>query len=235
MAQFKRVLLKLSGEALGGESGEGISPLFLEELAREIRDVVKQGVELGIVIGGGNFFRGVNAERTGMDRVVADHIGMLATLMNSLALQNLLERNGLDSRVMSAIEVNKVCEPYIRRKALSHLEKGCVCIFAAGLGSPYFTTDTAAVLRAIEIKAEAIIKATKVDGVYNKDPKKFKNAKRISELTFQKALEMNVKVMDSTAFTLCQENDLPIIVFNLKKGNIKKIIAGEKIGSIVRR
>lgn len=233
--EYNRVLLKLSGEALGAERGEGISPLFLEELAREISEVAATGVELGIVVGGGNFFRGVNAEASGLDRVVADHIGMLATLMNSLALQSMLEKFDVDSRVLSAIEVNKVCEPYIRRKALSHLAKKRVCIFAAGLGSPYFTTDTAAVLRAIEINAEAIIKATKVDGIYDKDPVKFKGATRFEELTFQQALELKIRVMDSTAFTLCQENNLPIIVFNMKKGNIKKIIDGEKIGSIVRR
>ncbi|MDD2715749.1 MAG: UMP kinase [Candidatus Wallbacteria bacterium] len=233
--ELKRILLKISGEALGAERGEGISPLFLNQLAQEISEVVKRGIQVGIVVGGGNFWRGACAESSGMDRVVADHIGMLATLMNSLALQETLERYDMSTRVMTAIEVNKVCEPYIRRKALSYLEKGIVCIFACGLGSPYFTTDTAAVLRAIEIKADGILKATKVEGVYDMDPLKFKEAKMYSELTFQEAIDRKLKVMDTTAFTLCQENSLPIVVFNLKKGNILRIISGEKIGSIVRR
>jgi len=232
---FKRILLKLSGEALRSDKELEIDPDIVQAIAREIEEVVRFGVSVGIVIGGGNIFRGLSASARGMDRVTADHMGMLATVINSLALQDFLERQGVVTRVMSAIRMENVAEPYIRRKALRHLEKNRVVIFAAGTGNPYFTTDSAAALRAIEIKADAVLKATKVDGVYTADPVKEKDAERYSKITYNEVLEKNLNVMDATAITLCRENDIPIVVFKLlKKGNLRSVILGEKVGTIVK-
>ncbi len=233
--KYKRVLLKLSGEALAGDNGYGINVDVLKSVASQIKSVMESGVELGIVIGGGNIFRGVAAAVKGMDRASSDYMGMLATVINSLALQDVLEKEEVFCRVQSAIEMHELAEPYIRRRATRHLEKGRVVIFAAGTGNPFFTTDTAAALRAVEIGADVIIKATKVDGIYDKDPKKFMNAEKFEELTYIEVLQKNLKVMDSTAITLCMDNHLPIITFNLTTdGNIKRVIMGEKIGTIVR-
>lgn len=232
---FKRILLKLSGEALAGQQGYGIDPDIIRGIAREIRDVVELGVQLAIVIGGGNIFRGVAASSMGMDRASADYMGMLATVMNSLALQDALEKAGVITRVQSAIEMQEIAEPYIRRRAVRHLEKGRVVIFGAGTGNPFFTTDTAASLRAIEIGAEIILKATKVDGVYNADPKKDKNAVKYDQLSYLDVLKQGLEVMDSTATSLCMDNNLPIIVFNLTStGNIQRVVCGEQIGTIVK-
>lgn len=233
--KYKRVLLKLSGEALAGENGFGINIDVIKSIAHQIKDVMGIGVELGIVIGGGNIFRGVAAATKGMDRASSDYMGMLATVINSLALQDVLEKEGVYCRVQSAIEMHELAEPYIRRRATRHLEKGRVVIFAAGTGNPFFTTDTAAALRAVEVGADVIIKATKVDGIYNKDPKKFNDAKMFKELTYLDVLKKNIKIMDSTAITLCMDNNLPIIAFNLnKEGNIKRVVCGEKVGTIVK-
>jgi len=233
---FKRILLKLSGEALRSDRDLEIDPQIVQEIAREIGEINQLGVSVGVVIGGGNIFRGLSASARGMDRVTADHMGMLATVINSLALQDFLERDEVVTRVMSAIRMENVAEPYIRRKALRHLEKNRVVIFAAGTGNPYFTTDSAAALRAIEIKADAVLKATKVDGVYSADPVKVKDAEKYSEISYDTVLEENLKVMDATAITLCRENDIPIIVFKLlQKGNLKRVILGEKVGTIVKR
>jgi len=233
--KYKRVLLKISGEALMGSQAYGIDPLVVEDVAREIKDVLVGGVELAVVIGGGNIYRGVAATATGMARASADYMGMLATVLNALALQNSLERVDVPTRVLSAIEMKELAEPYIRRRAVRHLEKKRVVIFAAGTGNPYFTTDTAAALRAMEIGAQVILKATKVDGVYSADPVKDKNAVWYDELTYMEVLDKGLKVMDSTAISLCMDNNLPIIVFNLKKsGNIKKAISGRKVGTTVR-
>ncbi len=233
--KFRRVLLKLSGEALMGERGFGIDPKVVKFIASEIKGVFKSGVEMAIVIGGGNIFRGLEASAEGMERTAADYMGMLATVLNALALQNALELAGIPTRVLSAIEMRELAEPYIRRRAVRHLEKGRVVIFAAGTGNPYFTTDTAAALRAVEIEADVILKATKVDGVYTSDPLKDPSARRFSEITYMDVLKKGLKVMDSTAISLCMENKLPIIVFNLKgKGNIKKILRGERIGTLVK-
>ncbi len=232
---FKRVLLKLSGEALMGDQGYGIDRQILDQIAQEVKDVKSLGVEIAIVIGGGNIFRGLAASAQGMDRVSADHMGMLATVMNSLALQDALEKLGLFTRVLSAIKMEQVCEPYIRRRAIRHLEKGRLIIFAAGTGNPYFTTDTAASLRAIEIEADAILKGTRVDGVYDSDPEKNSSAFKFDTISYMEVVKRGLNVMDTTAVTLCMENKLPIIVFNLKaQGNFKKLILGENVGTRVQ-
>ena len=232
---YRRVVLKLSGEALMGTRTFGIDPGVVTHIAGEIRDVVALGIQLGVVIGGGNIFRGLEANNDrGIDRTVADYMGMLATVINSLALQSALESNGVATRVLSAIEIKEVAEPYIQRRAVRHLEKGRVVIFAGGTGNPFFTTDTAASLRAIEIKADAIIKATKVDGVYDRDPVKHRDARMYDRISYTDVLTKNLKVMDATAISLCRENRLPIVVFNLlKEGNIKAVICGHAIGTAV--
>ena len=231
---YSSILLKLSGEALQGEQGYGIDNDILNRIAREISEVSKLGVQISIVIGGGNIYRGVSAAAAGMDRTTADYMGMLATAINSIALQHFLEKHGLVTRVQSALELNRVAEPYIQRRALRHLEKGRVVIFAAGTGNPYFTTDTAASLRALEINADIILKATKVNGVYDKDPNKFKDAKMFKSLKYMQVLEKELEIMDSTAISLCKDNKIPICVFNLfQKDNIKKIVMGKKVGTTV--
>jgi uridylate kinase len=232
--KYRRVLLKLSGEALMGEKGYGIDPAVISGIAQEVKQLVDLGVELALVVGGGNIFRGLAASASGMDRSTADYMGMLATVMNSLALQDGLEKAGVVTRVLSAIEMREIAEPFIKRRAMRHLEKGRVVIFAAGTGNPFFTTDTAAALRAAEIGAEALLKATKVDGIYDSDPKKNPNAVKFDHLTFTEALAKDLKVMDATAFSLCRENHLPIIVFDLGGGgNISKVVHGEPIGTLV--
>jgi len=232
---YSRILLKISGEALKGDKGYGIDAHTVDFLAKEIRDIVSMGVQISVVIGGGNIFRGVQASLEGMERASADYMGMLATVINALALQNALEKYKVPTRVQSAIGMQELCEPYIRRKAIRHLEKGRVVIFAAGTGNPYFTTDTAAALRAMEINADIIMKGTKVDGVYSADPVRNPKAKKFAELTYLDVLKKGLGVMDSTAISLCMDNNLPIVVFSLKgKGNIRKIIEGKRIGTIVR-
>lgn len=232
--KYKRILLKLSGEALMGARQYGIDPARLKEYATEIKEVVKQGAEVAIVIGGGNIFRGVAGASNGMDRVQGDYMGMLATVINSLALQSALEDEGIYTRLQTAIKMEAIAEPFIKRRAVRHLEKGRVVIFGAGTGNPYFTTDSAAVLRAIEINADVILKGTRVDGIYTADPEKDKNAVKFENITFDEAIDKNLKVMDMTAFTLSQENKLPIIVFDMnKKGNLAKVVAGENVGTIV--
>ncbi|MFZ5861541.1 MAG: UMP kinase [Nitrospirota bacterium] len=232
--KYRRVLLKLSGEVLAGERGYGIDPVVVGEIADQLQEVNALGVELAIVIGGGNIFRGLAAAATGIERSSADYMGMLATVMNALALQSVLERKGVLTRVQSAIEMRQLAEPYIRRKAIRHLEKKRVVILACGTGNPYFSTDTAAALRAMEIGAEVILKGTKVDGVYDRDPMKDRSATMFSRLTFFEVIEKGLAVMDTTAVTLCMENRLPIIVFNLKdKDNIKRIVSGEALGTVV--
>ncbi len=232
--KYRRVMLKLSGEALLGQREHGISPPTCDAIAEEIKDVKSLDIQLAIVIGGGNIFRGLAGEKHGLDRTTGDYMGMLATVINALALQNSLEKAGVPSRVLSAIEMRAVAEPFIRRRAMRHLEKGRVVIFAAGTGSPFFSTDTTAALRANEIGADVVLKATKVDGVYDSDPMKNPDAKRLEKLTYMDALKGRLSVMDSTAFSLCMENKLPIIVFNLfKPGNIKRVICGEPIGTLV--
>lgn len=232
---YSRVLLKLSGESLAGDQGYGIDPVTISTIAREIKEVVDMGVQLALVIGGGNIFRGLAASSKGMDRASADYMGMLATVINSLAMQDALEKLGVSTRVQSAIAMQEVAEPYIRRRAMRHLEKGRVVIFGAGTGNPYFTTDTAASLRAMEINAQVILKGTKVDGVYTADPKKDPEAVKITELSYIDVLKKGLQVMDATAISLCMDNNLPIIVFDLTtEGNIKKVISGEKIGTIVQ-
>jgi uridylate kinase len=232
---FKRVVLKISGEALQGTLGYGIDSNVLVSIAKQIKEIKKSGVEIAIVIGGGNIFRGIAGSTKGMDRASADYMGMLATVINALALQDALENNGVFTRVQSAIQMQELAEPYIRRRAIRHLEKGRAVIFAGGTGNPYFTTDTTAALRAIEIGAQVILKGTKVDGVYSSDPVKNKNAKKFETLRYIDVLKKGLKVMDATAISLCMDNELPIIVFNLKKeGNIKKVIMGEKIGTTVK-
>jgi uridylate kinase len=234
--KYKRILLKLSGEALSGQGSEknGISPEVISELSREIKEIVDLGVEVAVVIGGGNIHRGVAGSTKGMDRTTSDHMGMLATVINSLALQDSFERIGLPTRVLSGIEMNKIAEPYVRRRAIRHLEKKRVVIFAAGTGNPYFTTDTAAALRANEINAEVVMKATKVDGIYDADPMKVKDAKRFDTLTYMDALNRGLQVMDASAISLCMDNAMDILVFNVfQKGNIKRVVAGEKIGTLV--
>jgi uridylate kinase len=231
---FKRILLKISGEALAANQGFGVDTGRIHEVAAELADVHKLGVQLAIVVGGGNFFRGVADQAKDMDRVSADHMGMLATVINALALQDALEKQGVYTRVQSAIEMKQVAEPFIRRRAIRHLEKGRVVIFAGGTGNPYFSTDTAASLRAMEIKAEAILKATRVDGIYDADPLKVDGARKFNHITYMDVLKLGLKVMDSTAISLCKDNNLPIIVFNLNHhGNIRRVVLGEKIGSRV--
>lgn len=233
--KFKRILLKLSGEFLAGEAGYGMDSEILKSIAEDIKEVHDMGIEVAIVLGGGNIFRGVAAATKGMDRATADYMGMLATCINSLALQDHLERLGLFTRVLSAITMQEVAEPYVRRRAVRHLEKKRIVIFAAGTGNPYFTTDTAAALRAMEINSDVIMKATKVDGVFDKDPMKFKDAEMFTELTYMDVLNKGIQVMDATAISLCMDNKLPIVVFNLgKRGNIKKVLKGEPVGTIVR-
>jgi uridylate kinase len=233
-SRYKRILLKLSGEALMGEGKYGISPKTLTTIAQEVKDVIEMGVECALTIGGGNIFRGVSGATEGMDRSSADYMGMLATVINSMALQDALEKMGVQTRVQSAIEMHQIAEPYIRRRAIRHLEKGRVVIFAAGTGNPYFTTDTAASLRAMEIHADVLLKATKVDGVYTDDPKKNPQATKYRTLSYIDVLKKNLKVMDSTAISLCMDNDLPIVVFDLtSRGNIRRVVSGEDIGTTV--
>jgi uridylate kinase len=234
--RFKRILLKLSGESLAGDKSFGIEHETISRIAEEIKDIHELGIEVAIVLGGGNIFRGIAGTAEGMDRATSDYMGMLATVINSLALQDCLERLNIYTRVVSAIEMHQVCEPYIRRRAVRHLEKKRVVIFAAGTGNPYFTTDTAASLRAMEMNAEVIIKATRVDGVYSDDPLKNKKAKFFETLDYIDVLNKNLKVMDSTAISLCMDNNLPIVVFNLNThGNLKRLMLGETIGTIVKR
>ena len=232
---YKRILLKLSGEALAGGQGYGIDPDVINGIAGEVREVIELGVQVALVIGGGNIFRGLAASSAGMDRASADYMGMLATVMNSLAMQDALEKQGVVTRVQSAIEMQEIAEPYIRRRAVRHLEKGRVVIFGAGTGNPFFTTDTAASLRAAEIGAEVILKATKVDGVYSADPAKDPTAVRYEQLTYLDVLKRGLQVMDSTATSLCMDNNLPIVVFDLnRRGNIRKVVCGEPIGTLVK-
>ena len=234
MTKYKRILLKLSGEALMGTRQYGIDPLRLSEYAHDIKEIIDLGIEVAIVIGGGNIFRGVAGVSNGMDRVQGDHMGMLATVINGLALQSALENAKVPTRLQTAIKINEVAEPFIRRKAMRHLEKGRVVIFGGGTGNPYFTTDSAAVLRAIEIEADVILKGTRVDGIYTADPEKDENAVKFDHITFDDVLSKGLKVMDTTAFTLSQENNLPIIVFDMnKKGNLLKVVSGENIGTKV--
>src|SRR5438874_13743546 len=231
---FKRILLKLSGEALAGTKGFGVETERIHAIAAELQEVQRLGVQIAIVVGGGNFFRGVADQARHMDRVSADHMGMLATVINALALQDALEKAGVYTRVMSAIEMNQVAEPFIRRRALRHLEKGRIVIFAAGTGSPYFSTDTAASLRATEIKADVIMKATRVNGIYDADPRLVTDAKMFETISYLDMLKLGLKVMDATAVSLCRENNLPIVVFNLNvHGNIERVVSGEKVGSLV--
>jgi uridylate kinase len=231
---YKRILLKLSGEALMGEQGHGIDLTVIDKIAAEIKEVYDLGVEVAVVIGGGNIFRGLSAAAKGMERASADYMGMLATVLNALALQNILENKGITTRVQSAIEMRQLAETYIRRRAVRHLEKKRVVIFAAGTGNPFFTTDTAAALRGMEIGADVIMKATKVDGVYSADPVKDKTAVKFDRLTYLDVLQKNLKVMDATAISLCMDNNLPIIVFNLNVyGNIKRIVSGQSVGTLV--
>jgi len=232
--QYKRILLKLSGEALMGEQQYGIDAVRLKEYAHEIKQITEKGVEVAIVIGGGNIFRGLAGASSGMDRVQGDHMGMLATVINGLALQSALENEDVPTRLQSAININEVAEPFIRRKAIRHLEKGRVVIFGGGTGNPYFTTDSAAVLRAIEISADVILKGTRVDGIYTSDPEKDKQATKFDFISFEDVIQKGLKVMDTTAFTLSQENELPIIVFDMNtRGNLLKVVSGEKIGTKV--
>ena len=231
---YKKILLKLSGEALMGDQEFGISSDVIASYAKQIKEIVDLGVEVSIVIGGGNIFRGISGAAQGVDRVTGDHMGMLATVINSLALQNSIEKLGVPTRVQTAIEMPKIAEPFIKRRAQRHLEKGRVVIFGAGTGNPYFTTDTAAALRAIEMETDVVIKATKVDGIYDKDPVKFADAKKYEKVTYNEGLAKDLKVMDATAISLCRENKLPIIIFNsLIEGNLKRVIMGENIGTTV--
>ncbi len=232
--KFKRILLKLSGEALMGERQYGIDPKRLADYAEEIKKIVDKGTEVAIVIGGGNIFRGLAGASNGMDRVQGDHMGMLATVINGLALQGALEDAGMQTRLLTAIKMEEIAEPFIKRRAVRHLEKGRVVIFGAGTGNPYFTTDTAAVLRAVEIHADVILKGTRVDGVYTADPEKDKNAVKFDEISFKDVMEKGLKIMDMTAFTLSEENKLPIIIFDMnKEDNLNKIVSGENIGTLV--
>ena len=231
---FHRVILKVSGEALMGDKGYGIDPVVIDSVAGEIKEVHEMGVEIAVVIGGGNIFRGLAATAIGMERASADYMGMLATVLNALALQDALDKKGIVTRVQSAIEMRALAEPYIRRRAIRHLEKKRVVIFAAGTGNPYFSTDTAAALRAIEIGAEVILKGTKVDGVYDADPMTHKSAVKFESLSYLEVLQRGLKVMDATAISLCKDNNLPIIVFNLRdKGNVKRVVMGEEIGTLI--
>ena len=234
MANYKRILLKLSGEALMGEQKFGIDTNVVLQYAEEIKSIVDKGAEVAIVIGGGNIYRGIEASRTGIDRVQGDYMGMLATVINSMALQSGIEKLGVSTRLLTALEIRQVTEPFIKRRAVRHLEKGRVVIFGAGTGNPYFTTDTAAALRATEIEADVILKGTRVDGIYDSDPEKNPNAVRYEQVTFQEAISKKLNVMDMTAFTLCQENNIPIMVFDMnRKGNLQRIVEGEKVGTLV--
>jgi uridylate kinase len=233
--KYKRILLKLSGESLMGEQSYGIDNKMVLKYAEEIKAAQKMGIEVAVVVGGGNIFRGLSAEKSGMDRAQADYMGMLATVINSMALQNALETLGVYTRLLSAIKMEQICEPYVRRRAMRHLEKGRVVIFGAGTGNPYFTTDSAAALRAIEIKADVVLKGTRVDGIYTADPEKDKTATKFDHLTFDEVYDKELNVMDMTAFTLCDENNLPIIVFDMNKtGNLIKLLNGEAIGTLVK-
>ena len=233
--KFKRILLKLSGEALMGEKQYGIDIDRVAQYAKDIQAVHAKGIEIALVIGGGNIYRGLSAEKAGMDRVQADYMGMLATVINSMALQDALEKTGVKTRLLTAIKMEQICEPFIRRRAVRHLEKGRIVIFGAGTGNPYFTTDTAASLRAVEINADVVMKGTRVDGIYTADPLKDANATRYDEITFDEVYKKNLNVMDMTAFTLCQENNLPIIVFDMNKpGNLMRLVDGEQIGTLVK-
>ena len=232
--KFNRILLKLSGEALMGQKNFGIDSTLLEKYSQEIKEIHKKGIEIAIVIGGGNIYRGIESEESGINRVQGDYMGMLATLINSMALQSHLEKLDCDTRLMSGFNIDQVCEPFIRRRAIRHLEKKRIVIFGAGLGKPYFTTDSTASLRAIEIEANIVLKGTRVDGVYDSDPEKFKNAKKFNEISFNEVYEKNLSIMDMTAFTLCKENNLPIIVFDMNKPkNLIKRIEGKKIGTLI--
>ncbi|MFT6939001.1 MAG: uridylate kinase [Cyclobacteriaceae bacterium] len=232
--KYKRILLKLSGEALMGNQQYGIDPDRLDQYAKEIKSIHEVGVEIAIVIGGGNIFRGVQAEHAGIDRVQGDYMGMLATVINAMALQSSLEKNGMYTRLMSGLKMEQVCEPFIRRRAIRHLEKGRIVIFGAGLGNPYFTTDSTASLRAIEIESDVVLKGTRVDGVYTADPEKDKSATRYKNISFQEVYEKGLNVMDMTAFTLCQENNLPIIVFDMNTaGNLSRLVQGEDVGTLI--
>lgn len=232
--KYKRILLKLSGESLMGNKQFGIDHVRLSEYASQIKEIVDLGVQVAVVIGGGNIFRGIQAEEGGMDRVHGDYMGMLATMINSMALQSALEKTGVETRLQSAIKMEQICEPFIRRKAVRHLEKHRVVIFGSGTGNPYFTTDTAATLRAIEIEAEVVLKGTRVDGIYTADPEKDKSATKYTTITFNEVYEKGLEVMDMTAFTLCNENKLPIIIFDMNKpGNLKKIMEGQEVGTLV--
>jgi len=232
---FKRILLKLSGEALMGKEGYGIDPSVVREVAEQIKEVHDHGVALALVVGGGNIYRGMRAEQQGINRATGDYMGMIATVMNAIVLQDCLESLGVETRVQSALDIREVAEPYIRRKAIRHLEKKRVVIFAGGTGNPFFTTDTAAVLRALEVKADVIMKATKVNGVYDRDPEQHPDAVFFPEITYMEVLQRNLRVMDATAISLCKEQRLPIIVFNLReRGNMKRVILGERVGTVVR-
>ncbi len=233
--KYKRVLLKLSGEALMGQQDFGVEPQRIMEYAQQIKEIVAlDGIQLAIVVGGGNIFRGIQSKDMGIDRVSGDYMGMLATVMNGIALQNTLEKIGLYTRLVSAIEMQKICEPYIRRRAIRHLEKGRIVVFAAGTGNPYFTTDTAAALRAVEMEADVVLKATRVDGIYTADPEKVSDAQKYDTISFDEAINKNLAVMDKTAFTLCQENEIPIIVFDMNQiGNLRRVIQGEAVGTLV--
>ncbi len=235
MASYKRILLKLSGEALMGDQQFGIQPDMIDHFGDEIKSVVDKGYEVAVVIGGGNIFRGLQAGNLGIDRVQGDYMGMLATVINGMALQGVLEKRNINTRLMSAVSIQQVCEPYIKRRAVRHLEKGRVIILAAGTGNPFFTTDTAAALRAVEIGADALLKGTSVDGIYTADPKKDATATKFENISYQEVITKELKVMDQTSFTLCKENQLPIVVFSIKeKGNILRILDGEKIGTLVK-
>jgi uridylate kinase len=234
LPHYKRILLKLSGESLMGDKSSGLDPAMIEQYAREVKGIVEAGVEVAIVIGGGNIYRGMNEKETGIERAHGDYMGMLATVINGMAMQAMLEKVGVYTRLQSAIKMEQIAEPYIRRRAIRHLEKGRVVIFGAGTGNPYFTTDTAGSLRAIEIQADVILKGTRVDGIYSADPEKDPAATRYDRITFQECISRNLKVMDMTAFTLCMENKLPIIVFDMNKtGNLMKVVLGEKVGTLV--
>jgi uridylate kinase len=232
--KYKRILLKLSGESLMGDKNYGLDPVVIEKYAGEIKNIVALGVEVAVVIGGGNIYRGMNESQTGIERAHGDYMGMLATVINGMAMQAMLEKLGVYTRLLSAIKMEQIAEPYIRRRAIRHLEKDRVVIFGAGTGNPYFTTDTAGSLRAIEISADVILKGTRVNGIYTADPEKFPDAQRFEKISFRECLDKNLRVMDMTAFTLCMENNLPIIVFDMNEsGNLKKVVLGEKVGTLV--
>jgi uridylate kinase len=234
MAAYKRILLKLSGESLMGDKDFGLDPKMLQQYANDVKEIIDQGIQVAIVIGGGNIYRGMNESETGIERAQGDYMGMLATVINGMALQSILEKVGLKTRLLTAIKMEQIAEPYIRRRAIRHLEKGRVVIFGAGTGNPYFTTDTAGSLRAIEIEADVILKGTRVNGIYTADPEKNPDATKFDTISFSEVIGKNLKVMDMTAFTLCQENNLPIVVFDMNTpGNLKKVVSGENIGTVV--